>query len=134
MDEATTTNPDDPTIPPPLATDREPWVRQPGESEAAYRAFTLYLNLQGRRSTERLGRESYPGRGTRKRGRTGRLTYWCRRWRWWERVDAWDRHCWPAVEEAWRQSRVEWNARRADSFHARQAARDARYPGGGGLL
>ena len=109
-----------------------PWQRQPGESEAAYRAFACYLNLLGRRTVEAVGRALYPGAGTRKRGRTGRLQAWFRRWSWWDRATAWDDHCWPEVERQWREARVEWSRRRADALYARQMARDARYPGGGG--
>lgn len=67
-----------------------PWDRLPDEPPRAYEAFCFYLELGMRRSLDRLGRERYPGPGTRKRGRTGRLETWSKRWRWRERADAFD--------------------------------------------
>src|SRR3954447_9403542 len=74
-----------------------PWYRQEGESPQAYAAFRFYLQLGAARSLDAVGRKLYPtkrrlGRARRKRGKTGRLETWSRRWRWVERVRAYGDH------------------------------------------
>jgi hypothetical protein len=81
------------------------WLRQPGESPQAYVAFQFYLQLGPKRSLDAVGRKLYPtarrpGKPRRKRGKTGRLEAWSKRWRWGERTLAYVDH----------QSRREWEA------------------------
>lgn len=65
----------------------EEWERQQGESAKAYDAFIRYRSMDVQiRSIRRLGAEM--GRKDNKI-----LFQWSRRWRWVERVKAWDSHC-----------------------------------------
>jgi hypothetical protein len=70
--------------------------KHPGESLAAYRAFTVYRDMgglnKGRRSLDRVGRLLYPGKvpGARKRGKLGMLERWSIRYRWVERAREYD--------------------------------------------
>jgi hypothetical protein len=45
------------TAPVALKTDREPWERQPGESEQAFGAWTQYMLMDPPRSLRRVGQE-----------------------------------------------------------------------------
>jgi hypothetical protein len=74
-----------------------PWYRQPGESPQAYAAFRFYLQLGPGRSLVAVGRKLYPtrrrpGKARRKRGKTGRIEAWLKRWRWVERTLAYADH------------------------------------------
>jgi hypothetical protein len=60
-----------------------PYEQQPGESAKAYAAFQAYLGMGPQRSTREVGR---------KLSKSGALIFrWSSRWRWGERVRAWDR-------------------------------------------
>jgi hypothetical protein len=75
-----------PKVPFEVAPDREPWARQPGETQKQYAAFVVYRDLG-------LGARSIPatakalGLST----RSGQVGGWSSRNSWRERVDAWDR-------------------------------------------
>lgn len=60
------------------------WERQPGESEQAYYAFTVYRDQQIPRGTARVVSEL---------GKSKTLIHrWSSRWFWRDRTRAWDRH------------------------------------------
>ena len=75
-----------------------PWERQPGESPQAYNAFECYRRLPPEeRSLQRAwqGHCNRPGQARERRGKEpggppGHWTRWSTRWRWYERVLAWD--------------------------------------------
>lgn len=66
----------------PLATDRKPFERQPKETDPAWQAFQRYRDM-GKRSIAKLHRS------LRKSQRL--LGGWSTKWRWRDRVVAWDR-------------------------------------------
>lgn len=73
---------------------REPWERMPDETDAAYRAFQIYLDqTPGDRSRFRAHLtylEEYTERTTQPKHLPGRWVTWSRKWNWTERVRAWD--------------------------------------------
>jgi hypothetical protein len=103
-----------------------PWYRLEGEGPQAYAAFRCYLELGAERSLDRVGRNLYPtrrrpGRRRRKRGKTGRLEAWSKRWRWVERALAYTDH----------RMQQEWRALEAE--HERSTAEIAGLLSGSGL-
>lgn len=69
-----------------MRNDLKPWDKQPGESEPAYSAFLAYLKMNepGKfRNVSELARNLKKSRQL--------LDGWKGKWKWQERVDAWDR-------------------------------------------
>jgi hypothetical protein len=106
-----------------------PWERQPGESARAFRAFAIYRDAGPSRSLDKVGLEVSPprvpageGQPGRKRGSTGRIREWCRRYAWVERAKSYDDHLAKlertAKFRAAAESAEEWARRR------QEAARD----------
>ncbi len=62
----------------------EPWERQPGESPQAFEAFTAYLEMGTDRTITAVGKRLAKSRNL--------IDRWKERWRWHERVRAWDNH------------------------------------------
>lgn len=77
------------------------WSKLRAESPEAYRAFLAYRDMGTARTLDAVGLALYPGRGDRRRGRTGCLDRWSRRWRWRQRVDAWDSHKLAVAARRW---------------------------------
>jgi hypothetical protein len=80
---------------PPLSYETTaPWERQLGEGARAHAAFLQYLHLGPARSLDRAGALVYPGADGaptgRKRGATGRIREWAKRFNWASRAAAWD--------------------------------------------
>lgn len=78
---------------------RQPWERQPKESDAAWRAFQVYRDLPHlppdqspvSRSQRAVSTRLYPGRSPAK-GVVKEIGGWSSKWRWIERVNAYDAH------------------------------------------
>ena len=109
------------------STTSPPWHRQPGESPQAYAAFQCYLQLGAKRSLDAVGRKLYPtarrpGKVRRKRGKTGRLGAWSKRWRWGERTLAYIDHQTRREWEALEREQADINARMATAEYHRQGA------------
>src|SRR5438874_6587799 len=66
-----------------LADDREPWERQPGESAEAFEAFKLYRDGGPKRSRRKVAERLSKSQAL--------MSRWQSRYRWRERVDAYDR-------------------------------------------
>jgi len=80
------------------------WQRQPGESAQAYAGFVCYRDLApGTRSLARVGQECGKSKSL--------LERWSVRWRWVERVRAYDAHL-AAVEQAAREQALAAEAAR----------------------
>jgi hypothetical protein len=87
------------TEPPPTFVDesRQPWERQPKESDAAWRAFVCYRDLphlpKNQNPTKRTQREVsarvYPGKSPGK-GLVKEISGWSSKWNWLDRVNAYD--------------------------------------------
>lgn len=88
------------------------WARQPGETDKAFEAFAVYRDLGPARSLTIAGRELGKSKAT--------LERWCVRFKWVERVSAWD-------DEADRLSRERDLLERQD---ARRRMLDAHAKGG----
>lgn len=74
---------------------RDPWSRQPDEPDRAYEAFTVYRDLGFQRSMSKVQELlSDASHST--------LDTWSKRWRWQERVSAWD----ASIEEEYRAQLV----------------------------
>lgn len=71
----TTAKPPAPRRPAPLDYTRPIWKRQTGETEAAYKSFKVYRDMEKRRVRDAPNGNSYSAR-----------------WSWRERVEAWDKH------------------------------------------
>ena len=71
----TTAKPPAPRRPAPLDYTRPIWKRQSGETEAAYKSFKVYRDMEKRRVRDAPNGNSYSAR-----------------WSWRERVEAWDKH------------------------------------------
>jgi hypothetical protein len=87
------------------------WERQPGETDAAWRAFGVYRDLGLTRSLEKLCRALGHRSNT-------TVKNWCRRHRWVDRCRAFDDHC-DAIELA----AAEEERRRLAVRHARARVR-----------
>jgi hypothetical protein len=73
------------------ASDPNPWERQPDETPKAFNAFTHYRDLDpADRCLAVVSLVLYGERWGRKRGAVGRVREWSTRFRWAERVLAWD--------------------------------------------
>lgn len=68
------------------------WSKLRAESPEAYRAFLAYRDMGPARTLDAVGRALHPGRGDRRRGRTGCIDRWARRFEWIRRSEAWDTH------------------------------------------
>lgn len=68
----------------PATPPRLPWERQPGETEAAYRAFTTYRDLEPPRSFREAARRIGKAHST--------LAKHARRHNWYERIEEYDNH------------------------------------------
>jgi hypothetical protein len=94
----------------PLATDREVWEKQPGESDKAWVAFRTYRDmLDGKRSISRLAREL-------ERSRDGTLAKWSTEWQWPFRCEEFERSLDAERQREMRQEIVKMAQR-----HAQQA-------------
>ena len=60
----------------------QPWERQPGESEPAFAAFTVYRDMAEKRSLREVGRQLGKSRAL--------IERWSSKWNWQERVRAYD--------------------------------------------
>ncbi len=66
--------------------------RLPGESAKAWAAFVAYRDLGPSRTLDAAGWQLHGAQTGRKRGATGRIRSWAKKWRWRERAAAWDAH------------------------------------------
>jgi hypothetical protein len=91
----------------PVAQLREPyWKKQPGETTIAFASFRTFRDLEpGQRSVARVSRELAKN--------PTMLEDRALRWRWRERVAAWDEHLDELALESQRSSIREMNARHA---------------------
>jgi hypothetical protein len=85
--------------------EEKPWDRRPGESAKAYRAFTLYRDMQADRTFESVARE------LRCSGTNARR--FAKRWDWAQRVRAYDIHVDRIQLDALSRDRVEMKKRMA---------------------
>jgi hypothetical protein len=93
---------------PPVFVDEhpEPWDRQPGEGDKAWRAFCLYRDAElpggiGERLQRRVTEVMHPNaRPT--SGRSKEVCMWSARWRWVERARAFDAHLDKVKQEEFR--------------------------------
>lgn len=97
-----------------LATDREPWARQPRESEKQYVAFQAFLNQEPPRSIERLAKELG------KNG-PGHLYQWSSANKWMDRVIHYDGYIRRSQDQALMAQRKEMNERHANLAKAMSA-------------
>jgi hypothetical protein len=110
---ATSHEPGTATIP------RHPWDRQPGETDAAYRAFQTYLKLGAGRSLSAVrGQRKGNDRARKGNAPPGHITRWSVVHRWVERADAWDRHVTAAESKALEDAAVRGARARADRIAA----------------
>lgn len=87
--------------------ERQPWERQAKETDAAWRAFQVYRDLPHlppeerpeSRSQRAVSTRLYPGRSPGK-GVVKELGGWSAKWRWVERVNAYDTHLDRQAQEA----------------------------------
>ncbi len=87
--------------------DRQPWERQPNETDRAWAAFQVYYNMPpSERSHDAAYRERY------KKGPNAHATKTFRTWSnhhdWKNRAGAWDRHLDDIERAVTEQERVEW--------------------------
>jgi hypothetical protein len=106
----------------------QPWDRQKGESEAAYRAFLAYRDLGPGRSREAAyARWAGHGKGT-ERAPAGKFTKWCAENDWVERARAWDDHLQAERDAIAAAEARKWEQRRQQSleenWQAAQLLRD----------
>jgi hypothetical protein len=83
-----------------------PWNRQKGESAKAYRAFSLYRDLD-------VLERSYEKASTLYGCRRLQFSEWAKKYRWAERIDQWDLHCERLAVAAQESAIVEMNQRHA---------------------
>jgi hypothetical protein len=101
-----------------LAPDREPWVRQPRESEKGYVAFQAFLNQKKPRSIVRLAAELPKPVAT--------LYEWSSRNHWYERVAQFDGFVRRSLDAELVEQRIEMNKRHAQLAKAMSAKVAAR--------
>ena len=90
------------------------WERQPREGDKAWGAFVAYRDMPlNERSLRRLVTEYYNvAPGTKRwRNKFRAVSYLSRKWRWRERVEAYDRHLDQIAQEARRRAIEEMNER-----------------------
>ena len=83
----------------------EPWERQPGESSKAFQAFQTYLDLGPTRTLTEAARKLHKNRTT--------LGQWSARWRWQDRLSAYESELARKAFEAEAESRREMAQRHA---------------------
>ena len=101
----------------------KPWERQPGESEEAYYAFTLYRDMPPRERSMRKVADLFYGRkpaSGRRRSIPGTIRRWADRFAWVERVLAWDEEQDRIKREAAREAVEEMLRRHAQEAVALQ--------------
>lgn len=98
----------------PAAPRRDPWEKQEGESAKAFEAFVIYRDLAEDRSqvkvAEALGKN------------ITLMARWSSRWKWVERVDAWDREQDRLLRIQMNRERRAMVRRHAQQFKAVQTA------------
>lgn len=92
----------------PLDPNRDPWERQPRESDQAWEAFQIYRDLGVGRSISQVCEAVSKSRPL--------LTRWSAQWSWVHRAAEWDRHV-----DRQRQERVAREQIEMGERHARQA-------------
>lgn len=85
-----------------LKAGQEPWMRQDAESDEAYMVFTMYRDLGLTRSLSKLQDLKVNDERPNASIPRGTLDFWSRRFRWRERVTAWD----ASIEEEYRAEMV----------------------------
>ena len=98
-----------------LATDpgdgRQPWERQPGESDRAWAAFQAYRDMgAGNRSFNKTYQKRYSKPSHAEAPQFFRN--WAREHRWFERATAWDRHLDDVNRQAQEDEARKWRERR----------------------
>lgn len=91
-----------------LDDEHQPWDRQPAEGDQAWKAFVLYRDALieggiGKRSQREVCMHLFPNRDP-TRARTTDIGRWSIKWRWRERVQAYDAHLDAVKLEAFRAS------------------------------
>lgn len=87
--------------------DRQPWERQEGESEEAFRGFTAYRDQPVPRSLARVSG-----------ARMNVQVEWCAIWKWRERAAAWDAHL-DRIRLAEKEELVRQNGKELAAEHMR---------------
>src|SRR5271165_1640759 len=95
-----------------------PWEQHPGESARAFGAFCAYRNLGPRRSLRAAAAAFY---GQASAAGERQVDKWSRKFRWVERVGAWDRHLDAEACRAQEETRREMAERHVKEARALQA-------------